>query len=334
VHATSLSACAAQYGQTLANPFTGPLGCVPEYPSLPSLKARVYAKGSFSTGAAGFGTIAVDPERSVVNDNSCVLFSTASYAGTTMSTDPTAVGISSAMSNATYAQADIGNSAADVAFRVVGSGLKIRYTGTQLNMGGVKICLHDPTHANLALRTESEMDAEKQSVRISVTREWTTVLYRPVARNELNYRGTIQAHTDTNAFYMGILIQSADPSLTLPFEFEFFTVVEYQGRIVRGQTPTHADPVGAAAASFVTQVSSALQPSNASDHQRSSSIVQHMASYVAHGMSRAQTVSSSSPKAASGALALPQAPSTVSSLLGSMGKVALNLLPEVLGMIF
>lgn len=275
----SLSACAADYAKCLANPFTGPLACIPDFPVLYSSKQRVWAKGSFSTGTLGLGFIVANPLAAAANDLTCVWTSSAIYA--LNSVDITNVNTVTVLSNSQYANANFGPTPANIQCRIVGAGLRIRYMGSELNRGGYKIALLDPTHDSLNNATVATMRAEPTSVEFAVKREWTQVLYRPVYNDEMQFADAI----NTAAPYMAFLVQSATATTSLEYEYEFSVVYEFQGRTIKSMTPSHSDPTGFAAVNASSLTSPALIPNNTPDKQRENMSLQTAAHYVGQGIS-------------------------------------------------
>lgn len=298
-----LSAHCSDYCHALCNPTHAKPCGLPTTPSLPTLKSKCYAKGTAYTGTAGFGFIALDPRNSVVNDAEAVLYSDASFAGGVINVSAVA-GVNAASTNATYASSDIGSAAANTSYRIVGSSLAVRYGGTELNRGGFKVGLVDPTHSSVLQRNEATMNAELQARKVKVTRDWTTLTYRPVNSDELNFSSTISAA----APYMAFCIISPDNAIAELFEWEVYTIVEYQGRNVRGQTHTNPDPIGFAAVSAVANQTNGIITKPAA--QAAKEMHSAVATYVDKGISAAQTVTSVAQTAASTVSTVAKAAST------------------------
>lgn len=273
-----MSACAADYARCLANPFSGPLACIPDFPVLHSSKQRVWIKGSFSTGTSGIGYVIMTPEGGCINDAPALWYSSAAYIPTTV--DIADVNTVAATTNSQYPTAGIGNTRATSQYRVVGAGIRIRYMGTELNRGGFKIGVIDPTHDTLNASSVVSMRAEPTSVEFAVGREWSQVLYRPVFSDELQFASVV-----TNVPYMGFMVQAASAATPLQYEFEYAAVYEYQGRNIRGMTPSHSDPTGFAAVNASSLTNPALIPNKMPDQKRETLSVQSAAHYVSQGVS-------------------------------------------------
>lgn len=296
-----MSDCAKKYSRCLANPtFSGPLACVPsQYPNR-SLKQRVWAKGSFALSSAQAGWILLDPARSCFNDSRSVLTNSNIFgSGDPINTNATNLSIQY-NTNSQYSLGDLSLDADGVAYRVVGSMLRIAYAGTELNKSGYTVGLHDPTHTTLAGQTLSDLDAEPQSKRNHVTREWTSITYNPVVDTDYEFNGNpfpassvpANSMTDVNGtitgstphYYMGFHISASAPAT---FEFEAWTVVEYQGRHAIGQTVSPADTVGAAAA-VTTAMSS--RPSTVTPQQQEQNFLDRAAGYIQTGSSYVRSI--------------------------------------------
>lgn len=262
-----LSHCASEYAQALANPYTGPLACVPNFPALPTRKVRTWARGTFATGTAGFGYIVMSPMRACVNDTVFLMSSFSTYTGTTIDvTLPTNPGVGSHTANADYVTANIGPSNQLVQPRLVAAGLRVRYIGTELDRGGQLVGLMEPNHQSLAGVNFGTVDGYPESRRLPPTRTWCSLLYRPVDGGDLNFFAT----TIPGAFavdgdnYMAWCVQ-APGAAVCTLEFEAYCVFEYIGRDVRGKTPSHVDNVGFGAVHAATQLHEDLLRPNTRD---------------------------------------------------------------------
>ena len=287
-----------KYARAVADPFEAAVCGIPSYPSLPSLKKKVWVKGTFATsGTTGFGFIAADPRASIVNDVGAVIFSDASY--THSHARNTSFGSVTAVSNAPYTTAQLDSASDGVSFRVVASGLRIRYIGSELNRGGFKIGLVDPTNSTIIDRQIPQFEAETQSKRFAVDRKWTTLLYKPTTYSQVQFNYGLSTGGSTpdpatvigtdRAYWLGFAVQAASASTSLSYEYELFTIVEYQGSIGTGQTLTMYDPVGHAAVDAVGISSRALTPSQLSSPERIKTVLSHVSQYVKHGVSSFQS---------------------------------------------
>jgi len=287
------------YLRALADPFEGPLATIPDFPSLPSRRLRVWSKGFFSTGTAQFGFIMFDPYAAAANDLDSVWYSGATYAGSVSSVNTATVGVAAAKSNSDYQASSFVSSGVGNQARIVGAGLRIRYSSTELNRGGVVAGATSPNHFTLSGFTFDQINAYECSNRFRPQQKWVSALYCPVYNNELIYstglgsRGGILSGAYTPTPIMGFFVQAPDASTQIAFEYEAFVVLEAQGTNIRGLTPSYSDPTGFAAALTTAQLTMMRPTDNAlSAHaNRLVAAAGHVASNTITGM--AKTASSS-----------------------------------------
>jgi hypothetical protein len=287
-----LSECGSLYAATLSNPFTGPLGCVPsEYPIM-TLKSRTWIRGEFQAGTNGYASIFADPINMAMSDQDAVNASTNTFALTAISAT-NAVPAGSVLgyrSNSTYVAAQFGgNDANSIQMRVVGCGLRIRYTGSDLNNQGSVYAIHDPTHSSILNATTGVISGELLSNRFKISKDWQTVLYSPVFAADYqmtNVAAQASATSPTtNRWYMGFLIAGAQNGA--PFDFECYSVFEAQGRNVRGMTKSHSDPLGLSA---VVNVSQEVRPTSQPIEEHSQSFFGKVVHELGHAFSTASNV--------------------------------------------
>jgi len=145
--------------------------------------------------------------------------------------------------------------------------------------------LSDPTHTSLDGRSLSDFDAEVQSRRFPVDRKWLTVLYRPVVDVDDEFKGTFpNGATDPN-WYMGFALAGASATTALTYEWEYYSIYEYQGRNIRGMAPSHYDPTGYAAVHSVSQMGKHLLPSDQDASTRSGSFLSEVGNYLGSALS-------------------------------------------------
>ncbi len=271
----------SDYARCVANPFDGPVGGIPSFPSVKSIKQRAWAKGVLNTSpTTGFGYIVVNPSQLSFNDAVGVGYTNSNFNDTVIGVPGSGSGNAFITSNSQYDTSQLGTTAASLQFRVVACGVRVRYVGSELERGGQKVGLMDPTHDTLVGRGISDFDAELDSKRFAVSREWTYVLYRPITNSELQYQSTVDP-----SFSMGFTIQASSATTSLTYEFEAYVVTEFQGRTIRGQTPTLHDPTGFAAVDYTLQTSKHLLPTTSNNSKREGSVMSDVIKYIAHGVS-------------------------------------------------
>lgn len=202
----------------------------------PSLKTHCFSKGAFVTGTAGVGFVYVGPWQGATNDTSFGFYSGPAFAGSAFSSTTAANAVISMNTNSQFTAAEIG--VAPLAqYRLISAELKIRYTGTELNLGGTVHALHHPEQESLTGVTVQGIDLYKQTSRFAVSRRWSSIHYCP-SNNAITYFE--DPNPTTVHGFMGFLVQSPAGN---SFDFEFYGNYEYVGRNVRGQTPSHNDSV-------------------------------------------------------------------------------------------
>lgn len=280
-----ISDCAEDYGRCLANPFTGPLACVPGSIPIRTWKTRFWNRGTIVVGANGIGYIVADPLNFSVNNLNSVHITDSTFAGPGFSA---VAGSITAQSNSTFTFAQIGGTGSLMQVRVVGFGVRIRYSGTELNRAGTIYSFHDPTHSTLLNETAATLGDEEQMKRFPVSRDWTTVTYSPVIADDFQLNPFLSVNFNTagaNRWYIGHLIAGAVPGVS--FDYEVYGVYEFNGQTVRGMTVTHSDPIGLAAAVTVSQ---AAPPSQGSGEVREVSFLSKMGHELTHAFSTALSV--------------------------------------------
>ena len=245
-------ACAKHYTETVLNPFDTPAGaCVPVLPCLDSAKRKIFARGTALVQSNGFGGICANT--CMANDLPCVYYTTG--AGTGESIINTT--IVNGTNNSELSAVDFSDSG--VQGRVVGAGLRIRFTGKEIDMNGTVYALEEPSHLetlNMTVKDLLEYDKVKT---VPFNREWTVVTWQPVLPPETAYSTNAWASPfpapDKNQPLI-LLIQcqaGSGPDGTLPFEWEWYLHYEAIGSQARGKTTSHVAP-------FVgTQAMAALQ---------------------------------------------------------------------------
>lgn len=257
-----ISGCAADYANSLGNPFSGPdKACIPDFPPLDTNKSRIWIKGTTSTSsnatAAGFGWLVMYPELFAVSDAMGVIANQPTSVATTIRIPGDANALQIGAPNAPYLTALVGSGKTQVQYRVVSAGLRMRNISAVLQRGGYVTGMMHPAHATLSVLGSADINSWKESSFFpGDTTEWLTCLYRPVADADTDFKITVPVNTNANpnAYYMGFAIQAADTSGNNPqtYEFEAFVNIEYMGAIVVSKTPSHVDEVGFGAVAATT----------------------------------------------------------------------------------
>jgi len=207
----------------------------------PSLKTHCFARGSLSIGTSSVGFISLAPWQGCSNTQTCGFFTGPNFAGNSFTNVAAALSVIAYNTNSPYASTDIG--AAPLAqYRLISACLRVRYTGTELTMGGTVHALHHPEQESLNGVTIAGLDLYRQTSRFPVSREWVTVNYCP-SQNAITY---FEDPNPATAFtFMGIMV---DGTAGNTFDWEMYGNYEFVGRNIRGQTPSHNDSVALATA--------------------------------------------------------------------------------------
>lgn len=269
------------------------MSCIPDYPATPSQRARCFSRGTFQTGtASGFGFIAVSPDYGVASDGICGFKSTSGFAGTAVDLTGGAT-VTTISTNSQYLRAGFTTNADGIAWRIVGSGLRVRYDGTELNRGGQIYALVEPTRDSLDGMTEDTMMAHLEAKKFSVSsREWTTVLYKPTFAGSTfsllspsNATVQTKAAGFTRANYMGFIVKSPNPgTITITMEYEFFNVYEFQGPTVTGIQPSHVDQAGFSAVHTASMNGTLARPTQQPTHKTQESFFEEIGDYLLRGL--------------------------------------------------
>lgn len=233
-------------------------------------------RGTFAVGSGGLGFFAISP--CTANDQRAIHFSSASFAGTTVAgtTLATTGVLSVPITGLPYAAADhyiSSGTRPSVQSRLVSVGVRIQYTGTLLNRGGIMRSFSDPGHNCVwgyqALGGETEANFHTIDGR---SYDWALSAIDPT---EWDYSDGTTTLECTYPFSNGMALNTTDsavggsPLLVLvdgtagnTFRYEVVVHVEYIGlKTTSFLTPTHADSVGfekvAAAAANVNTMAAA-----------------------------------------------------------------------------
>lgn len=265
--------CASDFAASLANPFSGPTeACLPVTPSISSRKIRTFVRTQLGIGTQGYGFATAQPL--ACNDGStvggsvgtaAVYNSTTAFTGTGIPIlNTTVAGVAAVNHNGDYSSIQFSAQGAQV--RLVSMGMRVRWSGTELNRGGRIILYEDPDHADWSQTgiSLSQLLANEKSREFKVSEDWTTLCHSgPVMPSEYDFATTPFGpfgSSSAPAHYMLCLIQAA---AGYAVDLEVYWNYEIAGRNVRGKSRSDADDLG------FTTVSSAIR--NVKDGQLDSS---------------------------------------------------------------
>jgi hypothetical protein len=222
-------ALSLMYPTHRAKPIVG----VPMFPTLPSQKVRSFVNVSAAIGTQGVGYLAVTP--TLCNDTDNYVFTTAAYTGDgELDTGSGQIGVTSgSMVNAPYSDAQIAVGAPTLQGRLVSCGVKVSYTGTQLNMGGTYYAYTEPVQGALASNggtlTYVDLATRKGCIIRPITRGSIGLAELPVDEDQLSYGAdcfpwNTQFNSSMVIVFIGTARNTFDVQITVDMEFMGTTV--------------------------------------------------------------------------------------------------------------
>lgn len=248
--------------------------CIPTMPNVKSRKFQAWARGEFQCSSApggipGSAFITFAPRR-LANDGNpamggvCPIYvSTPSWIAPLGATIPDVEVPSPITPPGSYVGYNLNTDYPSTAlplvtgrgikYRVVGSGLRIRYIGTEINRGGIVHCTVTPNHDTVALADINQLGQLETYSRYPVTRDWVEIMHSPVMEDDFLYRpdqGTNPSYYTTlfsTAPFEHYMVQQVTDCVGGAFEWQAVVHFEAVGAEVRGLTPTPVDVTGVSA---------------------------------------------------------------------------------------
>lgn len=234
------------------DPWNTPAGaCIPTWPATPSSRIVTKCRGVATVGTAGYGWVVVYPWSMAASDAAAVWYTGASYTGSTFA-GSTTTGVTSTSPNSPFTTSTIGDNSA--IYRLVACGVRMRYTGSELNRGGRAIAICHPAHSTLDSMAFSDVEAYENIMSRPITNDWVCAVHQPISTPEVNFVASTSGHAD----YLGVMVQAV---AGVGFEFDVYAHLEFTGATVVGKQPGLVDEVGFGRASAI----SAALPNRASD---------------------------------------------------------------------
>jgi hypothetical protein len=215
-----LSPCASRYAISLEAPWL-PLEnvCVPITPSLPSRKCTAFRAGGISIGTAGVGFITFSPNAGIFNDVTSAYITGAAFAGTATATSGTGVG-AIGLTNSPFASGTISD-ISQFSARIVSAGVRVRYTGKELDRAGSVYLLEAPGHADLSAGyTITSLGAFRENTIVAPSRGWIGATWHPQTAAELSFAMNPLATFPLAIIITGTAGTTYDFDLTVNFEVQ------------------------------------------------------------------------------------------------------------------
>lgn len=243
-----LSPCAKAYARARLDPLNNndnELPCIPDLYDIPSFKFCSKNRGVTSVGVGGIGYVAVVPN--AFSNNLPYLVSTVN------AFTPIDLTFTNPTTGLTFTP--------DLKFpwqvtnprmvRCVAMGVRVRYTGTQLNLGGRLILHNNPGTFNYQGRTVNDITTEPSAVVHPCTRQWKGVVWNPAIHSAYEYSSDpTQTINATSASNIGLIaIFEGTPGNTYEFEvIRYFEAVDNSTNAgvfpVPSTSKSHSDVVG------------------------------------------------------------------------------------------
>jgi hypothetical protein len=230
--------CVSHYFGALTNPFNTEAGaCLPcDLFPLPSLKTRVFVRGSLALGPNGFGFIAATP--TVANDAAVI-----------QHTDSLSVGASGTVFNAytnlvnklctqnVYTSAQL--TGGFVGQRIVAYGIRVKYVGKLADRNGVVTCYEDPDGGDTRTKSFSSLNSDPYSSLARVGAEaWDCQVCHSGPVRPLDLEFSYLQYPNGTAAPLIVAMSGLAGDL---YEFEYYQHSETIGTLVPGKSKSHGE---------------------------------------------------------------------------------------------
>lgn len=116
--------------------------------------------------------------------------------------------------------------------------MRIKYTGTELNKGGLVYALEEPDHQSMTGYTFNGLTNFTKTKTTNFDRKYSSVTFTPIDQQEFEYNPS--DGLPSAGHIMGIAIKAGDPATPVPFHVEIVCHWEVIGH----KTPVTSNPVG------------------------------------------------------------------------------------------
>jgi len=262
-----LSPCSSLYLKALTNPFDSTIvaACIPDLIDIPSKKVKIMTRSSFTVGTAGVGFISVSPKGASCSDVAFANVTSATFTGAVITDSGGGFVNTVFMLQAPLTFANLGTGLNQIAPRVVGFGVRVRYTGTELNRGGRLILFRATTmDFDSSGMSVSDLLAVRTTITRPVSRSWHSVAWLPGKSTDYDFFTTLANANTTSPLV--ILVEGATAGNT--FEVELVGHYEYIGA-TDNTSRSHTDLPGMSAIKDAINSEAAIEEPGPSWFQQS-----------------------------------------------------------------
>lgn len=219
-----LSSCSEKYLKALCDPFSENTGvCIPDINDQPSAKYRTITRGTMYVGADVFGCITVSGS-SKTRNGALGCASLPSYGGSVVSSIvascPAFYDLQCPFSLSDFTDGRVQG-------RVVARGLRVRYSGTELNRGGVIIPVSCPTNFATNGSSAGNLMSRADVITYPCDRRWHGTTYRPTRPVDYTFSSDAGALGIIDGPNGNMSIVVSGGTTGNAFEFEIVSYYEY-----------------------------------------------------------------------------------------------------------
>lgn len=226
------TAAAVKYFFATTQPWNSPAVGLPLEPAMQSSKQKFWSKGRVETGLLGIGFIVGNG--GWCSDIASLHVTSPLFNGQSIQTS--AVGVEPFATNSPYtvSQLSPGNGSAQLQIRLVATGLRIRYIGTELNRGGRVLSFEHPDHNTIVGYDATQVLGFPDTSFEPVDRKWHSAHWSHKWPGEEDYDVNCEPRAGpgdavgSHPTY-GMIIEAADAAVSAVFEYEYYVLVEIIG---------------------------------------------------------------------------------------------------------